>query len=44
VVLGEKKGVLTIHLVLRPEKEKLVVETVTIFKDAPGVNTRGLEK
>ena len=40
----EKKGGITIHVILRSEKEKLVVETITIFTDTPGVNGRDLEK
>ena len=41
---GEKKGGITIHVILRSEKEKLVVETITIFTNTPGVNGRDLEK
>ena len=41
---GEKKGGMTIHVILRSAKEKLDVETITIFTDTPGVNGRDLEK
>jgi hypothetical protein len=41
---GEKKGGITVHVILRSEKEKLVVETITIFTNTPGVNGRDLEK
>jgi len=41
---GEKKGGITIHVILRSEKEKLAVETITIFTNTPGVNGRDLEK
>ncbi len=41
--LGDKKGGITIHMILANVKTGLAVETITIFTDTPGVNGRDIE-